>query len=372
MATLAEALRGYTPPTESALADPIKQHFANLPQTTAQNLAKQRQDIDAALQMTPEGMQIADQGAFNRFMGEVPNVAALTAWHGTPHQIKGAFDISKVGTGEGAQAYGYGMYFAENPAVAGEYARALAEKPKDVINGYINYSAKYGRPKGEGNTSLGYLQSQGFPIENAPLLDKIIAGANVDKQGNVNFSSSAIKELSNLESAMASKGNLYKVDIPDEQIPKMIDFDKPLQDQPKDIQNWVINKDPEASKTMFTGATLRKYLTSPDTSKQSAEELLAMGYKGIRYLDEGSRGKPYAVAIFTKKGPYAQSEFATKEQAEQYIKEKQTEGFKTELKNIGTSNFVVFDPSTVKILEENSKPFTRKELIEQQVNKVLE
>jgi len=37
MPTLADALRGYTPPTTSALADPIKEHFRNLPQTTAQN-----------------------------------------------------------------------------------------------------------------------------------------------------------------------------------------------------------------------------------------------------------------------------------------------------------------------------------------------
>jgi hypothetical protein len=37
MATLAEILRGYQPPTTSALADPIVEHFRNLPQTTAQN-----------------------------------------------------------------------------------------------------------------------------------------------------------------------------------------------------------------------------------------------------------------------------------------------------------------------------------------------
>ena len=35
-----------------------------------------------------------------------------------------------------------------------------------------------------------------------------------------------------------------------------------------------------------------------------------------------------------------------------------------------TSNFVVFDPSEVKILEKNSKPVSRKELIEEQVNKL--
>jgi hypothetical protein len=37
MATLADVLRNYTPPTESALADPIKEHFRTLPQQLAQN-----------------------------------------------------------------------------------------------------------------------------------------------------------------------------------------------------------------------------------------------------------------------------------------------------------------------------------------------
>jgi hypothetical protein len=37
MATLAEVLRGFTPPTTSALADPIKEHFRTLPQQLATN-----------------------------------------------------------------------------------------------------------------------------------------------------------------------------------------------------------------------------------------------------------------------------------------------------------------------------------------------
>ena len=36
----------------------------------------------------------------------------------------------------------------------------------------------------------------------------------------------------------------------------------------------------------------------------------------------------------------------------------------------GTRNFVVFDPSEVKILEKNNQPVSRKELIEEQINKL--
>ena len=264
MPTLSDLLReGYVPPTESALADPIKKHFRNLPQTTAENLAKQRQNIDAALQMTPQGIQVADQSAFNSFMNEVPNVAALTAWHGTPHQIKGAFDISKVGTGEGAQSYGHGMYFAEEPKVAKMYQAALS-------------NTKY-------------------------------------KVGD--------REL---------KGNLYKVDIPDADIPNMLQWDKPLNQQPKSVQKALAKIDPDlySKKGMDydpleTGQMIYQRLSQMDmikngpftgASKNVSNMLNAQGIKGIRYSDAGSRG--------------AES---------------------------GTSNFVVFDPTDVKILEKNSE-----------------
>jgi hypothetical protein len=49
---------------------------------------------------------------------------ALIAFHGSPHSFD-TFDASKIGTGEGAQAYGHGLYFADNEAVARGYRDAL-------------------------------------------------------------------------------------------------------------------------------------------------------------------------------------------------------------------------------------------------------
>ncbi len=42
--------------------------------------------------------------------------------------------MSKIGTGEGAQAYGHGLYVAENPGVANEYAAKLG-KPEVIFDG---------------------------------------------------------------------------------------------------------------------------------------------------------------------------------------------------------------------------------------------
>lgn len=371
MLTLAEILRqtGYsqdgtlaTPtPVNSPMTKVLSEHIKSLPQTTMQNLAKQRQDIDAALQMTPQGMQIADQGAFNRFMGEVPNVAALTAWHGTPHQIKGAFDINKVGTGEGAQSYGHGMYFAQEPKVAGEYQRALSgrtdlgQKPSDPA--FIH--------------AVESFRESGYPLEKIPDEMKKAYKSVTDKD---------IK----LAIQATEKGNLYKVDIPDEHIPMMLDYDKPIKDQPE-IYELVKNRftDPDLLKTFennaasgILGANVYKNYLGGKTDKERSENALALGIKGIRYLDEGSRASKITKTSITQldaKIDILKKDLdlglGNKEVMERKLKVLQDERARTTNQ---TSNFVVFDPSTVKILEENSKPFTRKELIEQQVNKVLE
>ena len=218
-------------------------------------------------------------------------IQPLTAYHGTPHTIQGQFDINKVGTGEGAQAYGHGMYFAENPAVANEYANMFSKSPAS-------------------STQLTKLRDSA-PVGSAEYkhYDELIG-----KSG---------------------QGNLYKVDIPDADIPNMLDWDKPLSQQPKAVQDALAKYDPDSFSpkgmdydSNQRGQWIYMRLAGDTTQKNASNKLNELGIKGIRYLDEGSR------------------------------------------KTGGTSNFVVFDPSTVKILEKNDKPVTRKELIQEQIDKI--
>ncbi|MEB3269991.1 MAG: hypothetical protein VKJ09_15730, partial [Leptolyngbya sp.] len=51
---------------------------------------------------------------------------ALRLFHGSPHDFD-RFDMSKIGTGEGAQAYGHGLYFAESPDVARAYRDTITK-----------------------------------------------------------------------------------------------------------------------------------------------------------------------------------------------------------------------------------------------------
>lgn len=57
--------------------------------------------------------------------GGRPETTGIRAYHGSPHDFD-KFDISKIGTGEGAQAYGHGLYFAENEGVAKSYKTKLS------------------------------------------------------------------------------------------------------------------------------------------------------------------------------------------------------------------------------------------------------
>jgi len=49
----------------------------------------------------------------------------ITAYHGSPHDFD-RFDIRKIGTGEGSQEQGLGLYFTDNPTVAKGYQEELS------------------------------------------------------------------------------------------------------------------------------------------------------------------------------------------------------------------------------------------------------
>lgn len=52
----------------------------------------------------------------------------IRAFHGSPHDFD-RFDSSKIGTGEGVQAFGHGLYFAQSEELAERYRKALAGPP---------------------------------------------------------------------------------------------------------------------------------------------------------------------------------------------------------------------------------------------------
>jgi hypothetical protein len=56
-----------------------------------------------------------------------PLMAEIDAWHGSPHFFD-KFKMSNIGTGEGAQAFGHGLYFTDKRGIAETYANKLAKQ----------------------------------------------------------------------------------------------------------------------------------------------------------------------------------------------------------------------------------------------------
>lgn len=308
---LASALQGYTPPQMTALTNPQVMDYArNVAQSAQQNLQTQMSDLDKAIVMGQQGVQVGDREALARLMEQVPGLMGATAYHGTPYNIRGKFDISKVGTGEGAQAYGHGMYFAENPSVAGEYAKNLSNR--DITNqGRLNAHANAQRLAAVAGDPKYAADDIKFVLESNPN----------HEQKKLLTETLGYLESGAYKNPLETTGNLYKVDIPDEYIPMMLDWDKPLKDQSKTVQDALAKLDPDmySPKGMDYDPTERGQwiymrLAGDTTQKNASNKLNEFGVKGIRYNDAGSR---------TAEG--------------------------------GTSNYVVFDPTDVKILEKNSQ-----------------
>ena len=60
------------------------------------------------------------------------------AWHGSPYRFS-KFLLEKIGTGEGAQAHGWGLYFALNRATAEEYRERLSSASEDPEEAFIDW-----------------------------------------------------------------------------------------------------------------------------------------------------------------------------------------------------------------------------------------
>jgi hypothetical protein len=149
---------------------------------------------------------------------------AITGYHGSPHRFS-KFDASKIGSGEGAQAYGHGLYFAENPKVAKDYAVNLANR--DLANqGRLNAHANAQR----------LVAMAGDPKYAADDIRFVLEVNPEHEQAGLLKATLEMLESGAYAKPLKTEGSLYTVDIPDEKIAQMLDWDKPLSQQPKAVQ----------------------------------------------------------------------------------------------------------------------------------------
>lgn len=214
----------------------------------------------------------------------VPRVETpIRAYHGSPHDFD-QFDLSKIGTGEGAQTYGHGLYFAENEGVARNYRDSLATPHPAQY--YADYAMHLGR--GDPDAAIRALAT---------------ARVNVPEDGAA--IARAARIIRGKEKPIPT-GRMYDVAIHADP-ESFLDWDKPLSQQSDAIKAALIKAYGSkagiesgplnaligriTSWPMRTIGTVSDLIAHHPEQALLREQLAKAGIPGIKYFDQGSRGK---------------------------------------------------------------------------------
>jgi hypothetical protein len=215
-----------------------------------------------------------------------PVMQEIDVYHGSPHRFE-EFDASKIGTGEGAQAYGHGIYFAENPNVAEGYRKTLGEQQNP-------YKANVAMSR-----MAALVDEFDGDVEKAA--DRFMQSVYETPKTKAKMRQNLIDEFQ----TYSPKGQLYKADLPDEMVDRMLDWDKPLSQQSTHVKTSLKNLGIDSEGlSLSSGADLiRKDLPllfghkmraagfNPNKSSDVSAFLKSQGIPGIKYADAGSRGQ---------------------------------------------------------------------------------
>lgn len=149
------------------------------------------------------------------------------AYHGSPH-IFDRFSLDHIGTGEGAQAYGWGLYFAGRKEIAEHYRSVLSEP---TINGREMRDQEW--------ASWDKLQSAGNDVDKAiSKLEATIAEKTADGSirtfDGLGQQLAILKEWKKNPPDFGQVGRLYHVEIPEDD--EYLLWDKPLSEQPEKVK----------------------------------------------------------------------------------------------------------------------------------------
>ena len=324
-------------------------------------------------------------------------VSPLDVYHGSPYRFPptarnplGEFDASKIGTGEGNQAYGHGIYTAEAQGVGRGYQKALSNRPDASRNLYydgkeVGQLAKSWQEQDVNDFAIRALQdvSSGMGSDQkamavAQQVRKVFPDAPLAWEDQVTEAA----RLIDANKGQILKGNLYKADLPDEKIAKMLDWDKPLsEEQMISIYDKMQQTELASFAKPFQDNFYRRMeLGQPTTDgqdlfmelskelggqKQVSEYLRRIDVPGIKYLDEQSRGTRYSgdSAYLHASNSFKDSGY-TFDQALEGMKQAYKTANQKELKDAldavyapRTQNFVVFpgEEKSMRILERNGE-----------------
>jgi hypothetical protein len=318
----------------SGNAQQIYQGLLSAPKDLAQiNSPAMTARVNQAM-TNPQPITDADKqamlGAGMELSGMAPTGGLLThtVYHGSPHKFD-KFDMSKIGTGEGAQAYGHGLYMAESPEVAKTYGRSTT--PGNRAFNSVRYNGQE-FPAGSRDGEMLYditTKGRAEVIQNLQNQADRLATINPKESENLLNRIEYAKTIKP-DNVQIDAGNLYKVDIPDEAIPRMLDWDKPLSEQAPEVQ---------AAAMKIAGPKLQELAQAQQRYIPGVQPLDTMtGEEFIRHLNQGTRG--------TTEGALQQAGIP----GIRYL------DAASRTPGEGTSNYVLFDDQMPRILEMNGQP----------------
>ena len=251
-------------------------------------------------------------------------VSPLDVYHGSPYRLQptaanplGEFDASKIGTGAGAQRYGYGIYTSESPQFADMFAvrKGLPDLEGIALQNGLELSQ-------EARVELirqATRDSKGKPVrgmKDDKYIDPVAAARKL-QNASIETRQMPADKLQNTirEFQEQNKAYLYKADLPDEKIARMLDFDKHLSEQSSEIQKILLPYQKEIGTSFGTGGQILKEIAFDrrmkgldDSPTAVAQQLRDMGIPGVTYKDLDTRnfvtfpGEEKSIRILERNG----------------------------------------------------------------------
>jgi hypothetical protein len=213
--------------------------------------------------------------------------SVIRAYHGSPHDFD-KFDASKIGTGEGAQAYGHGLYFADEEGVAQHYRDTLSannelpipwplsDEHSQAYQEFLDTSTKFGEWE-RLNPGRAAQEDNPFYIAQA----KAIAAFDDVRR--------------RVDEATKVPGRVYEVEIAHPPH-SLIDLDASPDEQSPLVRSameklGLIRPGPITPSNNLSGYAAMRRLAEDRSPAGAANALLGEGVPGARYLDGVSRAR---------------------------------------------------------------------------------
>ena len=257
----------------------------------------------------------------------------IRAYHGSPHDFD-RFSTESIGTGEGAQQYGHGLYFAEREPTALSYRDALTPRDYEFEN-YLAIQNEMAENSGD-YTRMEFLQ-QAMNHDTPQDFRNIASDSDYDddyREMAADFADE-MEAFRNESGEPVNFGRMYEVDI-DARPEELLDFDAPLSEQSDQVKNMWDNW-----KASAAGKKVAAEMPGNFEGDITGQEMHSLIYEGMSPNPEQQYGRGMAIkeSIDTT----------------QYLRDQGLKGIKyadaqTRFSPKGrTSNYVIFDDATVDI-----------------------